>query len=80
MADAADILKRGSEDGLNTWVTIGRASGSVVERLAARIGKNCPAVPGGDETAGLFGDAGQAIAEEKGGRRALRSTAAKGPA
>lgn len=88
VADAADIRLRGSERDTEgtSWQTIGSVSSRVVAGLTARLGgvvpagKNCPSVSGGDETLGLFGDAGQAIAEEKtGGRALLRSTAGKVP-
>jgi hypothetical protein len=63
VADAADILKRGSEDGLKTWTTIGEASCSVVGRLASRVGKIARPATCGAPPAGLIGDAGQAVAE-----------------
>lgn len=80
MADAADILKRGSEDEGGHWVTIGSVSERVVAALTQRVGKGRPAAPGGDEAAGLSDAAGQASTEEKtGGRALLRSTAGKVP-
>jgi hypothetical protein len=62
-----------------TWTTLGEASQRLVAGLASRVGKGRPAEAGGVAPRPGSQAAQADATEERGGRRAERSTAAKVP-